>query len=52
MGSVKVKWGMAISRSRGAAALGCVLTVSDYGLMDAAVARPRSTVFGIDAYPD
>jgi death-on-curing protein len=36
----------------GAVALGCVLTVSDYGLLDAAVARPRSTVFGIDAYPD
>lgn len=36
----------------GAAAVGEVLTVSDYGLLDAAVARPRATVFGIDAYPD
>jgi death-on-curing protein len=36
----------------GAAAVGQILTVSDYGLLDAAVARPRATVFGIDAYPD
>jgi death-on-curing protein len=36
----------------GAAAVGQVLTVSDYGLLDAAVVRPRATVFGIDAYPD
>jgi death-on-curing protein len=36
----------------GAAAVGQVLKVSDYGLLDAAVARPRATVFGIDAYPD
>lgn len=36
----------------GAAAVGEVLTVSDYGLLDAAVARPRATVFGLDAYPD
>jgi death-on-curing protein len=36
----------------GAAALGCVPTVSDYGLLDAAVARPQATVFGVDAYPD
>jgi death-on-curing protein len=36
----------------GAAAVGQILTVSDYGLLDAAVARPRATVFGLDAYPD
>ena len=36
----------------GAAAVGKVLEVSDYGLLDAAVARPRATVFGLDAYPD
>jgi death on curing protein len=36
----------------GAAAVGTVLEVSDYGLLDAAVARPRATVFGVDAYPD
>lgn len=36
----------------GAAAVGQILTVSDYGLLDAAVARPRATVFGVDAYPD
>lgn len=36
----------------GAAAIGSVLRVSDYGLLDSAVARPRATVFGIDAYPD
>nr|WP_245631658.1 Fic family protein [Curtobacterium ammoniigenes] len=24
----------------------------DVGLLDAAVARPRSSVFGVDAYPD
>lgn len=26
--------------------------VRDYGLLEAAVARPRTTVFGEDAYPD
>jgi death on curing protein len=26
--------------------------VRDYGLLEAAVARPRATVFGKDAYPD
>jgi death on curing protein len=26
--------------------------VRDYGLLEAAVARPRTTVFGKDAYPD
>jgi death-on-curing protein len=34
------------------AAVGEILKVSDYGLLDAAVARPRTTVFGLDAYPD
>ena len=36
----------------GSAAVGHVVQVSDYGLLDAAVARPRTTVFGLDAYPD
>jgi death on curing protein len=36
----------------GAAAIGNQLQVSDYGLLDAAIARPRATVFGLDAYPD
>lgn len=36
----------------GAAAVGSGLTVSDFGLLDAAVARPQATVFGVDAYPD
>jgi death-on-curing protein len=36
----------------GAAAVGEILKVSDYGLLDAAVARPRATVFGLDAYAD
>jgi death on curing protein len=36
----------------GAAAIGDVPTVSDYGLLDAAVARPQATVVGVDAYPD
>jgi death-on-curing protein len=36
----------------GAAAVGQIPAVSDYGLLDAAVARPRATVFGVDAYPD
>ena len=36
----------------GTVAVGTVLKVADYGLLDAAVARPRSTVFGVDAYPD
>lgn len=34
-----------------AAALGEVPEVADYGLLDAAVARPSATVFGLDAYP-
>lgn len=36
----------------GAAAVGNVLQVRDYGLLDAAIARPKATVFGLDAYPD
>ena len=36
----------------GTVAVGRVLKVRDYGLLDAAVARPRTTVFGLDAYPD
>jgi death-on-curing protein len=36
----------------GSVAVGQVVQVGDYGLLDAAVARPRTTVFGLDAYPD
>lgn len=36
----------------GAAALGQQPAVRDFGLLDAAVSRPQSTVFGLDAYPD
>lgn len=36
----------------GAAAIGEVPAVADYGLLDSAIARPRATVFGLDAYPD
>ncbi len=36
----------------GAVAVGDVLQVRDYGLLDAAVARPRTSVFGLDAYSD
>lgn len=36
----------------GSAAVGQVVAVADYGLLDAAVARPRTTAFGLDAYPD
>ena len=36
----------------GAAAVGHPCEVGDYGLLDAAVARPQTTVFGVDAYPD
>ena len=35
-----------------AAALGQHPAVRDFGLLDAAIARPQSTVFGLDAYPD
>jgi death on curing protein len=36
----------------GAAAVANPLQVNDYGLLDAAIARPKATVFGLDAYPD
>ena len=36
----------------GAIAFGAELSVRDYGLLDAAVARPQTTVFGLDAYPE
>ena len=36
----------------GTAAVGNLLQVRDYGLLDAAIARPKATVFGLDAYPD
>ena len=36
----------------GAAAVGIEVRVADYGLLDAAVARPQATAFGVDAYPD
>ncbi len=36
----------------GAAALGVVPTITDYGLLDSAVARPAATAFGLDAYAD
>jgi death-on-curing protein len=36
----------------GSIAFGRELTVRDYGLLDAAVARPQATVFGVDAYPE
>ncbi|MCU1528431.1 MAG: death-on-curing protein [Frondihabitans sp.] len=36
----------------GAAAFGAPVSVRDFGLLDAAVARPQSSVFGLDAYPD
>ena len=36
----------------GSIAFGSELKVRDYGLLDAAVARPQATVFGVDAYPD
>jgi death-on-curing protein len=32
--------------------LGSGYAVRDYGLLEAALARPRATVFGKDAYPD
>lgn len=35
----------------GAAAFGGLVSVRDFGLLDAAVARPMSSVFGVDAYP-
>lgn len=33
-------------------AVGAELVVRDYGLLESALARPQSTVFGADAYPD
>jgi death-on-curing protein len=36
----------------GAALLGDSLPVRDLGLLEAAVARPRASAFGEDAYPD
>jgi death on curing protein len=36
----------------GTVAVGRVLKVRDYGLLDAAVARPRASAYGLDAYPD
>ncbi|AWT52276.1 type II toxin-antitoxin system death-on-curing family toxin [Mycolicibacterium smegmatis] len=35
----------------GSIAFGGELKVRDYGLLDAAVARPQATVYGVDAYP-
>ena len=35
----------------GAYAMGRACEVDDYGLLDAAVARPQATAFGVDAYP-
>ena len=35
-----------------ALATGIDAEVRDYGLLESAVARPRTTVFGEDAYPD
>ncbi|MEZ0350932.1 type II toxin-antitoxin system death-on-curing family toxin [Mycobacterium sp. pR1184] len=34
------------------AAVGNDVVVGDYGLLESALARPRATVFGQDAYPD
>ncbi|WP_286347420.1 type II toxin-antitoxin system death-on-curing family toxin [Frondihabitans sucicola] len=36
----------------GSIAYGQPVAVRDFGLLDAAVARPQSVVFGYDAYPD
>jgi death-on-curing protein len=33
-------------------AVGADVAVGDYGLLDSALARPRASVFGQDAYPD
>ncbi|BBZ10122.1 type II toxin-antitoxin system death-on-curing family toxin [Mycobacterium branderi] len=33
-------------------ALGADVVVGDYGLLESALARPRASVFGQDAYPD
>jgi death-on-curing protein len=34
------------------AAVGTAVVVADYGLLESALARPRASVFGQDAYPD
>jgi death on curing protein len=34
------------------AAVGRDVVVRDYGLLESALARPRASVFGLDAYPD
>jgi death on curing protein len=34
------------------AAVGANVVVGDYGLLESALARPRASVFGQDAYPD
>lgn len=36
----------------GSIAFDAEVKVRDYGLLDAAVARPQATVFGVDAYPE
>lgn len=36
----------------GALAVGHALEIRDFGLLDAAAARPQTTVYGVDAYPD
>jgi death on curing protein len=36
----------------GRLAIGAGFAVRDYGLLESALARPRATVFGRDAYPD
>ncbi|CAA0128310.1 Toxin Doc [Mycolicibacterium vanbaalenii] len=36
----------------GRAAVGADVAVADYGLLQSALARPRASVFGEDAYPD
>ena len=36
----------------GSDAVGGEIVVRDFGLLESALARPRTTVFGTDAYPD
>ncbi|MDQ3610823.1 MAG: type II toxin-antitoxin system death-on-curing family toxin [Actinomycetota bacterium] len=38
-------------RAVGAIVLDSPMTVRDWGLLESALARPRTTVFGADAYP-
>jgi len=33
-------------------AIGANVAIADYGLLESALARPRASVFGSDAYPD